>query len=110
MARRQEAVRFLYAIPNPDFAARYLDELAKDLQDREFPPEVRSLGRTLTRWRTQLVAWHRSRATNGPAEAVILWSGHGGVFDVADGAGRIGGGRVLWSVSSRVPDVAALLM
>ncbi len=51
-------------------AGRYLDELAKDLQDREFPPEVRQLGRTLKRWRNQIVAWHRSRATNGPAEAV----------------------------------------
>jgi len=66
----KEAVRFLYDIPNPDYAARYLDELAKDLQDREFPPEVRQLGRTLKRWRNQIVAWHRSRATNGPAEAV----------------------------------------
>lgn len=66
----KEAVRFLYDIPNPDMAARYLDELATDLQDLEFPPEVRQLGRTLKRWRNQIVAWHRSRATNGPAEAV----------------------------------------
>ena len=28
------------------------------------------MGRTLKRWRNQIVAWHRSRATNGPAEAV----------------------------------------
>ena len=66
----KEAVRFLYDIPNPDMAGRYLDDLARDLQDREFPPEVRQLGRTLKRWRNQIVAWHRSRATNGPAEAV----------------------------------------
>ena len=66
----KEAVRFLYDIPNPDYAARYLDELARDLQDETFPPEVRQLGRTLKRWRNQIVAWHRSRATNGPAEAV----------------------------------------
>jgi uncharacterized membrane-anchored protein YhcB (DUF1043 family) len=36
---------------------RQIDELAKDLQDREFPPEVRQLGRTLKRWRNQIVAW-----------------------------------------------------
>jgi transposase len=66
----KEAVRFLYDIPNPDYAGRYLDELAADLQDHEFPPEVRALGRTLTRWRDQIVAWHRARATNGPAEAI----------------------------------------
>jgi transposase len=66
----KEAVRFLYDIPNAEFAGRYLDELAVDLQDDEFPPEVRALGRTLTRWRDQIVAWHRARATNGPAEAI----------------------------------------
>ena len=66
----KEAVRFFYDIPNPDLAARYLDELAADLQDDEFPPEVRSLGRTLVRWRDHIVAWHRARATNGPAEAI----------------------------------------
>ena len=59
-----------YDITNPDLAGRYLDELATDLQDDEFPPEVRSLGRTLVRWRDHIVAWHRARATNGPAEAI----------------------------------------
>ncbi len=66
----KEAVRFFYDIPNPDLAGRYLDELATDLQDDEFPPEVRALGRTLVRWRDHIVAWHRARATNGPAEAI----------------------------------------
>lgn len=66
----KEAVRFFYDIPNAEMAGRYLAELAADLQDPDFPPEVRSLGRTLTRWRDQIVAWHQARATNGPAEAV----------------------------------------
>jgi transposase len=66
----KEAVRFLYDIPNPVLAGRYLDELAADLQDSTFPIEVRSLGRTLERWRHQIVAWHRARPTNGPAEAI----------------------------------------
>ena len=35
----------------------------------DHPPEVRSLGRTLRRWRHQIVAWHRSRVSNGPIEA-----------------------------------------
>ncbi|MCP4309589.1 MAG: transposase, partial [bacterium] len=55
---------------NPEMADRYLVELASDLQDDTFPPEVRSLGRTLTRWRTQIVNWHQARASNGPAEAI----------------------------------------
>jgi transposase len=66
----KEAVRFFYDIPNATLAGRCLDELAADLQDQTFPPEVRSLGRTLTRWRDQILAWHHARATNGPAEAV----------------------------------------
>lgn len=66
----KEAVRFFYDIPNAEMARRYLDELAGDLQDPTFPPEVRQLGRTLKRWRHQIVAWHHARATNGPAEAV----------------------------------------
>ncbi len=66
----KEAVRFFYDIPNPALAGRYLDELATDLQHHEFPPEVRSLGRTLVRWRDQIHNWHRARASNGPAEAI----------------------------------------
>ena len=66
----KEAVRFFYDIPNPELAGRYLDELAADLQDNDFPPEVQSLGRTLTRWRHEILAWHRARASNGPAEAI----------------------------------------
>ena len=34
------------------------------------PPEVRRLGRTIVRWRDQIVAWHRSHVSNGPTEAV----------------------------------------
>ncbi len=67
---RKEAVRFFYDIPKPQMADRYLGELADD----DSPPEVRSLGRTLTRWRTQIINWHRARASNGPAEALTTLS------------------------------------
>ncbi|WP_419554607.1 transposase [Candidatus Poriferisodalis sp.] len=66
----KEAVRFFYDIPNARTANRYLAALAGDLQDNEFPPEVRSLGRTLNRWHTQIVNRHQARASNGPAEAI----------------------------------------
>ena len=66
----KEAVRFFYAIPNETHASRYLVELAADMQDEAFPPEVRSLGRTLHRWHRQIMNWHRSRASNGPIEGV----------------------------------------
>ena len=38
--------------------------------ERLRPPEVRSLGRTLMRWRTEITAWHRCHFTNGPTEAM----------------------------------------
>lgn len=28
------------------------------------------MGRTIGRWRTQIVAWHRAHVSNGPTEAV----------------------------------------
>jgi hypothetical protein len=31
---------------------------------------VRSLGRTIVRWRDQIVAWHRALVSNGPTEAI----------------------------------------
>ena len=34
------------------------------------PPEVRRLGRTIHKWRNQIVAWHRSHVSNGPTEAI----------------------------------------
>jgi transposase len=34
------------------------------------PLEVRRLGRTIHRWRDQILAWHRCQVTNGPTEAV----------------------------------------
>jgi transposase len=33
------------------------------------PVEVRSLGRTLMRWRLQIAAWHTFHVSNGPTEA-----------------------------------------
>jgi hypothetical protein len=30
------------------------------LQDKSVPPEVRSFGRTIVRWRDQIVAWHQA--------------------------------------------------
>ena len=31
---------------------------------------MRSLGRTILRWRDQIVAWHQAFLSNGPTEAV----------------------------------------
>ena len=44
--------------------------LGADIQDDSCPPEARALGRTITRWRHQIVAWHHSHVSNGPTEAI----------------------------------------
>ncbi len=95
----KETVRGLYAIDDPAAAGVYIDELIADMADDTMPVEVRSLAGTLKRWRDHIVAWHTARVTNGPTEAMILWSGREGVVHVADDAGGVRRGRVLWSVS-----------
>lgn len=64
----KETVRGFYA-QDPDDAEAYLDELITELADSAHPPEVRALGRTLRTWRDQILAWHRSKVSNGPTEA-----------------------------------------
>jgi transposase len=66
----KEAVRELYTVPDYELAEQWIDELIRDMNDPSWPLEVRSLGRTLKRWRNQIIAWHRAHFTNGPTEAV----------------------------------------
>ena len=66
----KEAVRELYTVPDYDLAGQFIDELIRDMADPTWPPEVRSLGRTLKRWRNEIIAWHRLHITNGPTESM----------------------------------------
>jgi transposase len=66
----KETVRSIYDIHDCHLACEFVDQLTDDLRDDSMPPEVRSLGRTISRWRDQIVAWHRARVSNGPTEAV----------------------------------------
>ena len=66
----KETTRQIYQITDGDLAAEFVDQLADDLRDDTMPEEVRSLGRTIARWRHQIVAWHQARVSNGPTEAV----------------------------------------
>ncbi len=65
----KETIRGIYAIDDPSEVDTFVTDLTEDLLDSSHPPEVRSLGRTLRRWHTQIVAWHRARVSNGPTEA-----------------------------------------
>ncbi len=66
----KEVIPEIYTIDDPNLASGFVAQLAEDLQDDSCPPEVNSLGRTLLRWHTQIVAWHRARVSNGPTEAI----------------------------------------
>jgi transposase len=66
----KEVVREIYTITDPDRGAEFVKRLGQDLQDESCPPEVQRLGRTITTWRHQIAAWHRSRVSNGPTEAI----------------------------------------
>jgi len=40
-------------------------------------PELHRLGRTLSRWRAEILAYHDTRRSNGPTEAInLLEPGH----------------------------------
>jgi len=95
----KEAVRELYQHQDQDLALEWVDALVDDLCDSMRPPEVRSLGRTLKRWRSEITAWHACHLTNGPTEAIILWRARSGVFDVADRASPPFQRHILWSMS-----------
>jgi len=66
----KDVVRQIYDHTNGVLAEAWVVEIVRDFADSEMPPEVRRLGRTIGRWRDQIVAWHRSHVTNGPTEAV----------------------------------------
>ena len=65
----KEVVRQIYDHTNHQLAVAWVDEIVRDFADTEMPLEVRRLGRTIAKWRTQIV-WHRSHVSNGPTEAV----------------------------------------
>ncbi len=52
------------------FAVGFVERLGRDLQDRSCPIEVRSLGRTLLRWKDQIAAWHKAQVGQGPTEGI----------------------------------------
>ena len=66
----KEVVRSIYDIDDPHLAEQFVTRLGHDLQDDSCPPEIQRLGRTITRWAHQIAAWHRSRVSNGPTEAI----------------------------------------
>jgi transposase len=65
----KEVVRSVYEHTDVALAKAFVDRLGHDRKDDSCPPEIRQLGRTIVRWRDQIVAWHRAHVSNGPIEA-----------------------------------------
>jgi transposase len=61
----KEVVRGLYDHHDPELALEFVARLGRDLQDDSCPPEIRQLGRTIVRWRTQIAAWHQATCPTG---------------------------------------------
>ena len=66
----KEVVRDIYAHTDPVLALEFVERLGLDLQDVSCLVEINRLGRTLLRWKTQIVNWHRAHVTNAPTEAI----------------------------------------
>ncbi len=69
----KELIRSLYDHVNETLALEFIIQLGKDFTAAA-PPEVRSLGRTLLKWKHPMVAWHQAHVKNGPTKAIIIWS------------------------------------
>ena len=67
----KESVRDVYLADSPADAAVLLDKaIAGCLADEV--AEVRALGHTLAGWRTEILAYHDTGASNGPTEGLNL--------------------------------------
>src|SRR5207249_1803140 len=67
----KESVRDIYLTDEPDDAAVLVDKAIAGCVDDDVD-EIRSLGRTLESWRTEILEHHKTSASNGPTEAMNL--------------------------------------
>ena len=68
--KAKEAIRALYEHTNTELAIQWVETLGAELKEADKPDEVKSLGRTLIRWKKQIAAWHEAQVTNGPTETM----------------------------------------
>ena len=67
----KESVRDVYLTDDPVEAATLLDKVIAGCKV-DAVAEIRSLSATLARWRTEILAHHRTGASNGPTEGLNL--------------------------------------
>lgn len=67
----KESVRDIYLVEDPADAATLIDKAIAGCAEDDVP-EIQSLGRTLSRWRTEILNHHHTGASNGPTEGLNL--------------------------------------
>ena len=67
----KEALRWMYGADTMAEAARRFDAFVKEAKSSAVP-ELHRLAKTMSKWRTEILAHHRSGASNGPTEAENL--------------------------------------
>ena len=67
----KESVRDVYLTNDPAEAALLLDKAIEGCRT-DWVDEIQSLGRTLTRWRNEILNHHTTGASNGPTEGLNL--------------------------------------
>lgn len=67
----KESVRDIYLTDDPDQATVLIDKAIAGCADDDVD-EIRSLGRTLASWRTEILEHHNTSASNGPTEGLNL--------------------------------------
>lgn len=67
----KESVRDLYLTDDPDDAELLLDKTIEGCR-LDHVAEIRSLGRTLAKWKTEILNHHTTGASNGPTEGLNL--------------------------------------
>ena len=67
----KESVRDVYLTDDPDDAAALIDKAIMGCAHDDVE-EIRSLGRTLASWRTEILEHHHTGASNGPTEGLNL--------------------------------------
>jgi transposase len=72
----KEYVRDIYLTNDPGQAEEALDRAIAWCRDPDSGPELRTLVKTLTRWRTEILARHTTGASNGRVEAANLLIKH----------------------------------
>ncbi|MGQ0849286.1 MAG: ISL3 family transposase [Actinomycetota bacterium] len=67
----KESVRDIYLVDDPADAATLVDKAIRGCLEDEVA-EIQTLGRTLSRWRTEILNHHVTGASNGPTEGLNL--------------------------------------